>query len=88
MNGKKAGAKGIELPVLEVLVRNEAAELACLAFFSAGGEGWDILVGVDDTANRDALFHLFTQCAEAVKAAAFRPTRAWFDEGGDNAPPF
>jgi hypothetical protein len=77
----------IEKPDIEIVVRVGETELAVLAFFSAGGEGWDVVVGIDSPANRDAIASAFDAAAEAVRGAAFRPIPTNQHEGGYN-PPF
>ncbi len=76
----------IEQPEIEIVVRVGETELAVLAFFSAGGEGWDVVVGIDTPQNRDAIAAAFDAAAEAVRQAAFRPLPTNHYEGSDNPP--
>lgn len=86
-NGNKKQFK-IEKPEIEIVVRVEEQELAVVSFFSAGGEGWDVVVGIDNPTNRDAIVLALETCAEAVRSAAFRPLPTNQFEGSDYAPPF
>ena len=85
-NGRKPKF-AVEEPEIEVVVRVGETELAVCAFFSAGGEGWDVVVGIDSPQNRDSVASALDAAAEAVRAAAFRPLPSKSYEGSDN-PPF
>lgn len=78
----------VEEPGVEVVLRSGDTELAVLAFFSDGAGGWDVVVGVSDPAQRDNLKAALVAAAEAMGAAAFRPTRTIAHDGADYTAPF
>jgi hypothetical protein len=78
----------VETPAIEIVVRSEEQELAVLAFFSDGSGGWDVVVGVGDPAQRGNLKAALLAAADAMGAAAFRPTRTIGHDGADYTPPF
>lgn len=88
MKGKNRVQGAIEKPVLEVVLRSEDTELAVVSFFADGAGGYDVLVGVIDTAERDNIAATFNACADAVVKSAFRPLRTTHASRMDNTPPF
>jgi len=88
MKAKKNAQNIVEEPGIEIVVRSGVAELAVIAFFEDGTGGWDVVVGVSDTSKRDALKAALVAAADAMGAAAFRPTRTIDHAGNDYAPPF
>lgn len=78
----------VEQPEIEIIVRNQQEELACLAFFSAGATEWDVAVGLSDPKNRDAIVSALQSAADALASAAFRLLPSHDDERGHDFPPF
>lgn len=77
----------VQEPAIEVIMRTGRTELAVVAFFEDGSGGYDVLVGVNDTAQRKSVQECFYQCARSVASSAFRPIHAAGAEGsGDDSP--
>lgn len=88
MEGKMKHDSKIEKPGVEVIVYAGDSELAVIAFFEDGDGGWDVVVGISDTKERNNLQAVLKHAADSMGAAAFRPTRTIDHAGDDYAPPF
>jgi D-serine deaminase-like pyridoxal phosphate-dependent protein len=82
------GLRHVETPELEVVVRMDQQELAVIAFFKDGDEGWDVLVGISDPTQRDAIASAIDAARSALVDAAFTAYAPPTNDGGDYTPPF
>ena len=88
MSVKKTAGSNVEVPAVEIIVRSGDAELAVIAFFADGNDGWDVLVGIADPTSRNNLKSTLRYAAEALDNSTFHKPGTKRTAGEDNTPPF
>lgn len=64
-------AQNVERPAFEVSCSLSSEEVATLAFFRTDTTVWDVLVGLADPAERDAIIDALKLCIAALEKATF-----------------
>lgn len=85
---KKGGYGKVVEPDIEISVRAGGTELCVLAFFAANDGVWDVLVGIHDPTDRDALISAFKSAGEAVAKVSFDRDLPAAPRGAGEDPPF